>query len=761
MYSHSYKTDEPELKLNISQILNNKDKYPKKHLDSLSCLINCTETKIILHITQKPGNGKDNLFLVQKGDNFSTLFFYDIPSDQVLDEIQNKNEAQKLLNNNQKINTENEVIDKFEQNKKNKILLFNYIKFPLININAENNIKKKSTIIILDNGENDIISNFNTNSSFFYNRTCSIALTINNPNNCDFLFSLSDIKNCKEIKIKLSGTVHSQPLFDKEIICYLSPDIIINSIKQRMDKYEDNEDIEKLKDKYFFTKLNDDNYNNIGILFSLIKKKDPKEVKYDKEYLKSDKYMINKIFLFLDMWFNEINMKNTILSTDSSSKVIINKYEEKNKYNAYSNEHNYYIEKEAKSDYNCYKNNIEYKLNNEIKNSDTKNKDYFSNNRDYSDYNYSISNAYDNYTHNNSYKYDTYSKSNSQNYNFYYNEEYKDSELNKLFNLVKNVQKSIIDDKNKKKLEKSDDREKLNILLIKLQLENNYITSEEEKQEDIYINKTLFINMNEEMMRKLFDKYEQDKCISNYTIIKNMLDININISPNDKRISEMNITYFLELFQNSNHININIPFITKKGKLIINSFNPSLSSMFLLFKSKKKAINHIKKNMKKYKYEGFNFHIDEKYEKIVKLEYEEVKPVHERDLLYIKIAKIKNIINDAKIKYKNILIKNSYFSVLWSITNNINIKSSFLAYYSFDFKLIGILIINLDYNKWLTPFSYKLENHRDYKADYDKNVDEVKKLFENLSIDKENKNLGKYFKYDYYSYLSSNKRKNY
>ena len=95
--------------------------------------------------------------------------------------------------------------------------------------------KKTSTLIILDNGENDIISNFSTNSSYIYHQTCSVALIIENPNNCDFLFSLSDIKDSKEIKIKLNGNVHEQPLFEKEIICYLSPDVIMDSIKKRME----------------------------------------------------------------------------------------------------------------------------------------------------------------------------------------------------------------------------------------------------------------------------------------------------------------------------------------------------------------------------------------------------------------------------------------------------------------------------------------------------------------------------------------------
>ena len=761
MYSFSNKTEEPELRTTLSQILQDKNKISKKHLDSLSCLINCTEYKITIYITQKPGNGKDNLFFLLKGDNFSTLFFYDIASDKVLDNIQKKNEEQKLMNDNQKINSENEIIDHFEQNKKNKILLFNYIKFPLININSENNKKKISTIIILDNGENELISNLGTISSLRNHQTCSVALTINNPNNCDSLFSLSDIKESQEIKIKLNGIVHGQSLFDKEIICYLSSDIILNSIKKRMEKYNKNEDIEKLRGKYFFTKLNDTNFNNIGILFSLNIKKDSKEKKIDKDYLNSDNYIINKIFLFLDVWLNNINIK-TIPSTESSSKSLFNKNEEKNniynKFKTYSYDINYYEEKESKNDYNYnidYK-YIDYKKNDdEINNSNinaNKNTNYFNNN---SDYNYNDYNS--TYKQNDLYNYDTYYKYDSQSYDYYYNKDSRKTDLNNIFNLIKKVEEENTENKNQ--IIQSENKEKLDMIIVKMQLESNFIDSKDNyKEENFFIPKTLFINMNEEMIRKLFDKYEQDKCISNYTIIKNMLDININIELDVKKKFELKLFDFLDIFQNSNHININIPFITKKGKLIINSFNPSLSSMLLVLKPKKNLKKKIEKNIKKYP--GFTASIYEKDKNILKLEYEEIKPIHERDLLYIKIAKIKKIIDNINIKYKNIMIKNSYFSILWSVTNNANIKSSFLAYYSLDFKLVGILITNLDYNMWFTPYSYKLENYRNYKTDYENNVNNVKTFFDNLAMDIDDKNRGKFFKFDYYNYLKSNKGKN-
>jgi len=57
-------------------------KANKKHSDSLNCLLNCTEFRVTLYISQKPLNGKNGIFYVEKGDKFHPLFFYDIPSNK-------------------------------------------------------------------------------------------------------------------------------------------------------------------------------------------------------------------------------------------------------------------------------------------------------------------------------------------------------------------------------------------------------------------------------------------------------------------------------------------------------------------------------------------------------------------------------------------------------------------------------------------------------------------------------------------------------
>ena len=776
-----------EIKEFISKEINKKSTCNKKHSDSLNCLINCAEFRVTLHITQKPYNGKDNIYFIQK-DKFSPLFFYDIPSNKIMDEIQFKNEAQKLLNYTSKIKTENDIIDKYEQNRKNKMLLFNYIKFPLINTNSENNDNKLSTLIILDNGVNDFISNFSTDSSFVYHQTCCISLTIRNVNNCDYLFSLADIKDCKEIKIRLNGTVHEQPLFDKEIICYLSHELIDKSIKERMEIYNNSDNIENLLGKYFFTKLNDENYNNIGILFSLKRKSENSKLQYDKDYLKTDRYLINKIFLFMDMWLNDNNNKSnkhkTTSSTNTSSHMIFNynyKFDDKNQYktnfNFYPNEIDYNYQNNLYNFENRPYNEISNNLINNIDNNEESNSKivyndinriYINNRKKLFD-NYDICESMD-YSYNTDFnKYD-YSlsdynfKLDYSNFNDNYNE--KTSDLNILFRLLENYQK-YKESEEPKISQESDD----NINNLYHQKENeydnrikdNHCISEKENEKNIFVKRTLFINMNEELLRKLFEQFEEDKCISNYTIAKNMLDINMNLDSNkEKMLLKTKLTDFFDIFHNPNKLWLNIPFIDSRGKLYMNCFSPTLSSMLLVIKKNKDiktCLKNIKLKCKKYR--GFSYDTYDQNKKLFKIEFEEIKPLHNREILYKKIGKLKKIIGDTKIRNKDIMIKNSYFSVLWSVKNELNIKSSFLAYYSFDFKLIGILIINLDYNQWMAAFSYKLTNYHDYKTDYEKNVANVKNMFKNLAIDKDDQHCDNYFKYDYYNYLKSSKNLQY
>jgi hypothetical protein len=582
--------------------------------------------------------------------------------------------------------------------------------------------------------------------------------------------------------------VHEQPLFDKEIICYLSHELIDKSIKERMEIYNNSDNIENLLGKYFFTKLNDENYNNIGILFSLKKKSENSKLQYDKDYLKTDRYLINKIFLFMDMWLNDNNNKSnkhkTTSSTNTSSHMIFNynyKFDDKNQYktnfNFYPNEIDYNYQNNLYNFENRPYNEISNNLINNIDNNEESNSKivyndinriYINNRKKLFD-NYDICESMD-YSYNTDFnKYD-YSlsdynfKLDYSNFNDNYNE--KTSDLNILFRLLENYQKYKESEEPKISQESDDNINNLYHLKEKEydnSIKDNHCISEKENEKNIFVKRTLFINMNEELLRKLFEQFEEDKCISNYTIAKNMLDINMNLDSNkEKMLLKTKLTDFFDIFHNPNKLWLNIPFIDSRGKLYMNCFSPTLSSMLLVIKKNKEiktCLKNIKLKCKKYR--GFSYDTYDQNKKLFKIEFEEIKPLHNREILYKKIGKLKKIIGDTKIRNKDIMIKNSYFSVLWSVKNELNIKSSFLAYYSFDFKLIGILIINLDYNQWMAAFSYKLTNYHDYKTDYEKNVANVKNMFKNLAIDKDDQHCDNYFKYDYYNYLKSSKNLQY
>ena len=101
----------------------------KQHSDSLNCLIYCAEYKFTLQIIQDPKIRKSNLFYIFKGENISSpLFFYNMASNEIIESIENKNISENIFISSQKIKSENEIINNFEQNKKKQIL-FNHLKY--------------------------------------------------------------------------------------------------------------------------------------------------------------------------------------------------------------------------------------------------------------------------------------------------------------------------------------------------------------------------------------------------------------------------------------------------------------------------------------------------------------------------------------------------------------------------------------------------------------------------------------------------------
>ena len=821
----------------FSNSIQSKNHSNKNHCDCLNCLINCVQYKFILQVFQDKKSSKKNIFFIADKENISSpLFFYEIPSNEIIDLIQNKNISENLLSFSQKIKSENDIINNFDQNKKNKILLFNYLKFPLININEESNIKNQSTIIILDDGKYDEISNYSIKSYSTFNKNYCLLFDIHNLKKADFLFTLDDIKDCKEIIFKFNGDIHGHKLFKNDTICSLNPDFIINSIKTRMGKYfdlTDKEIIKNLYDKFFFSKINDKNRNNIGILFSFnnTNTRDINKIKLDKDYILKENFRINKLFMCVDMWINNNNIetKDTSKSISIITKISNPKQEGEKKQN-YKNDNNNNTDNKYRkinnnnSNNNYYRNYKEFSDNNYIYNNYmTNNNNYFYGynnkyNNNYIEYNNNYNEYNNNYSeYNNNYKeynnncveynnyFDEYNNNYSQ-YNYNYNENenkinsyynnydnynnynmrYEYNKFSSSFSNYKDISKQSIKEENiqyftnnnrfynknfynniyKNNLENNEylenlrlDKYGLNALFNKIEnSENKETTSrasflKEEinadiKSENLNYNKSYFLDLDKKLIKELFEKYKQDNCISNYNILKKKIGINMNIER--EKLKKIKLKYFFYCFKDINNLTINIPFINKRGKLFLNEFCPTLSSMRLILKiNNKKIINKLKNKKKE------NFNLNKIKQNILKIEYQEIKPPHERNLLYNKINDLVQILGENRLTFNNVLADKSFFCILWNPANNNISNSSFLTYYSFDLKLLGVLIIKLNSFQWLSSFSNDINNFKDYKKEYNKNVENIKRFFKNLVVDKEEGYYKNFVSDDYMHYIKN------
>ena len=607
----------------------------------------------------------------------------------------------------------------------------------------------------------------------------------------NYLFSLEDIKDCQEIKFKFNGNVHGQKLFKEDAVSSISPDLIINSIKTKMQKFV-NLTMKKAKkaiyNKFFFTKLNNNNCNNIGILFSFKGNRDT-QTKNVNKYVMEGKYEINKIFVCIDMWMENNNIRETKDSSNNSSNIS----------NIYINtEENYYFTNINSHDYqnNSYKYNYynnKYNDNNN-KFNDNNNK-YNDKNNKYNDNNNIYNNKYNNY--NNKYNGDSIFNNNNFNYN---NNKFKENKFDNLgeeqskynknnsYENFKPYKETTYSSYNKlSKLEnKFDNRNYCNgSINLELNYENNdfnegiYIyegSNEQNNQidsdnngqninngnnpdkENKKINEntnkkttltSLLLNLNNKFMKKIFEKYKQDNCISNYTILRNSIDLNISVDM--EKLKNVKLLYFFDCFKDINRLSLDIPFINEKGKLLINEFNPTLSSMRLILKANKKTAKKIIKNKKE------NFIIKIIKSNLLKIEYSEIKAPFERDILYKKVVEIEEILGDNKIAFKHVLHEKSYFCVLWTNKNTYITNTSFLAYYSFKLKLIGVLMIKLNSESWLSSFSYNSNYYKDYQIEYDKDEKNIIEYYNNLSLEK-----GDYYQNfytaDYRSYVLSQKK---
>ena len=97
-----------------------------------------------------------------------------------------------------------------------------------------------------------------------------------------------------------------------------------------------------------------------------------------------------------------------------------------------------------------------------------------------------------------------------------------------------------------------------------------------------------------------------------------------------------------------------------------------------------------------------------------------------------------------------IVKENSYFSVLWTPADTYKIKTSFLSFYSFDFKLVGTLAIKLDDHIWFTTFCNDTNDFKDFKKEYLNKINVVEKFIKRCNNLNDGDNLEpKLFSQDY------------
>ena len=129
---------------------------------------------------------------------------------------------------------------------------------------------------------------------------------------------------------------------------------------------------------------------------------------------------------------------------------------------------------------------------------------------------------------------------------------------------------------------------------------------------------------------------------------------------------------------------------------------------------------NIKKSKINQKFLADNFTMYFLNDDTLKIEFDETNPPYNRDIIEKKIKAIHKLLGTKNIFLENIDKEKSFFSILWTPADTYRIKSSFLSVYTFDFKLIGTLIIKLDEHSWFLIFSNDatFTNYKDFKKEY-------------------------------------------
>ena len=250
-----------------------------------------------------------------------------------------------------------------------------------------------------------------------------------------------------------------------------------------------------------------------------------------------------------------------------------------------------------------------------------------------------------------------------------------------------------------------------------------------------------------EFVNELFKAFGEKNSLCNFSLFEKNIDINMNI---DKiTLKKITLQEYFECFNEASFLCLNIPYLDKKANVSYNIFNPTLSSMNLIVKSKKIKEENLNK-----KYLKDNFSINFISDDLIKIEFDETNPPYNRDIIETKINIVHKLLGQKKILLENIDKDKSYFSILWTPADTYKIKCSFLSFYTFDFKLVGTLILKIDEYSWFLTFCNDMNEYKDYKKDYMNKIKIVENFIKKFNNISDGNNLDhKLFSHDYKRFI--------
>lgn len=748
-------------------------KEKNNHLLTLKCLGDCTKYNLkIYNNIKKPyvdyylvnflnpfilnGNFTKRImaFLREKDES---VFINKYTIKRVLEELTDLNNEDFLLKNNVSFPLDNSV-------KKND--LKNLAKNDGIQKPVNNNESSGTSIFLIFNLEN------------LYNDK-------KKPN------LMNSVLSEEKITCSINGQVHKTTLLKKDIYLNLSSKEILKSINNRLNKYKTFylENISKNKKikirKKFFTEIQ--NFEGIGIGFSVNEKEYSidtiknicSELNSESSKKNGKIISIEKLYFSIDIseFINnhkenmEDNLSNFSLTisqniTGESTSSIENNNSEKNKGTLTENINNNKIMiKKNWRNYEMNKKYIFFQQKNKYDDSSLigfPNNNSIENQSYYNNYNYVYHiNSIQEYNNN---KYIDYCN-NIQEYNNIENQLIYNGYLTKMSDINSYEGGCIYESKypyynqgnyGKNSIECNYNYKEQNPN-ISMNIGGNLNNCSYSCQTNEKLNKykSIIIQDNDKYAIKLFNSF-QDKygCISNYTIFKKLILIQ------KKKKKKFFKTYterytlkdYFGAFKKISIFGLEMPYISKGGTKKSLIFNPSLSSIVLTIRisnpnelenfSKNPLITFLNNRLKENKdnvihfkenlfFNGDKFEITSFTDDKIKIEFNEDLPFFKRETIDEKFTKIKNFLGIKNLSLKEIILDESYLCILWNPSNTYKLESSILAYYSFDFKLIGISSKNFE-EFWFTSFSTIKDYYNDYQLEYIKDKEEVRNFLKQI-----------------------------